>query len=226
MIHFPAREEMEQLSRTLSPSRLEQTAIPAYLHRNPLVGWIIKRRFKKVVQMLELSGGERVLDFGCGTGILFFYLQSKSIRYTGTDIDLTPARYLLVRHRKEIQLIELERLFGDDFDDLYERIVAIEVLEHVEDPGRLLKHLKQKLTPDGLLVITGPTENPFYRLCRRIAGFSGTYHRRNIDNVIQIAEASGLVPRHSVVIPIPGPCALFKLVAFENPYSLDEESSR
>lgn len=214
MIPFPARKQMEELNRRLPSSQLEEIAIPSYLHRNPLVPWIVNLRIRKVVQALELAGGERVLDFGCGTGILFYHLQNWEIHYTGSDVDLSPARYLLSGHQDRIELIEPNQLFNEVSDQSYERIAAVEVLEHLGDPERILGNLERKLTSSGILVITGPTENRFYQFCRRIAGFSGTYHRRNIDEIVQMAKSSGFVQTRLTAIPAPGPCALFKIIAF------------
>ena len=39
------------------------------------------------------------------------------------------------------------------------------------------------LKPDGRLIVSGPTESVFYRAGRRLAGFSGHYHVRNIYDI-------------------------------------------
>jgi len=63
-------------------------------------------------------------------------------------------------------------------------ILALDVLEHVEDLQKTLADLALLLAPGGILLVSGPTENLLYRLGRRIAGFSGHYHLRNIQDVM------------------------------------------
>lgn len=39
------------------------------------------------------------------------------------------------------------------------------------------------LKPDGTLLVSGPTESWWYRLGRRVVGFSGEYHVRSIHDI-------------------------------------------
>jgi SAM-dependent methyltransferase len=74
-------------------------------------------------------------------------------------------------------------------DHTLDVILALDVLEHVDDLAAVLRQMVRLLKQDGLLLVSGPTENWLYRLGRRIgqriAGpeFSGHYHRRNIDDI-------------------------------------------
>ena len=47
-----------------------------------------------------------------------------------------------------------------DLGQLFEVIVAGELIEHLPDPGQFLRNVRRHLTPDGTVVITTP--NPFY----------------------------------------------------------------
>ena len=87
-------------------------------------------------------------------------------------------------------------------------IFALDVLEHVPDPGTTLENLGRLLVDDGLLVISGPTENWLYRLGRRISGFSGHYHHRTIYEIEEVAKAhfTKLIARVG-----PGPVPLFSI---------------
>ena len=65
----------------------------------------------------------------------------------------------------------------------YAAIFALDSLEHCDEPEQILTGLADALTPQGVLVLSGPTENALYRLGRRIAGFSGGYHHANIYQI-------------------------------------------
>ena len=64
-------------------------------------------------------------------------------------------------------------------------ITALDVLEHVDDLPTTLSDLVRLLKPGGWLVVSGPTENIFYKIGRRLAGpeYSGAYHERGIPEV-------------------------------------------
>ena len=52
-------------------------------------------------------------------------------------------------------------------------IFALNSLEHNENIPELVDRLVPLLRPDGVFILSGPTESGFYRLGRRLAGFSG-----------------------------------------------------
>ena len=49
--------------------------------------------------------------------------------------------------------------------------------------------LASKLKPDGVLIISGPSESALYRLGRKIAGFDAHYHETNIFAIEEAAKA-------------------------------------
>ena len=67
----------------------------------------------------------------------------------------------------------------------FDLILALDVLEHVDDLSTTLSDLCTMLVPGGMIVISGPTENALYKLGRWIAGavYSGDYHERGIDEI-------------------------------------------
>ena len=87
---------------------------------------------------------ERVLDFGCGSGVMLPFLCGISARVTAMDIDLLPFEQisrlqpfpanLEVHDAREVTLKDLPKASLD-------LIVATDVLEHVDDlPGTLSEH--------------------------------------------------------------------------------------
>ncbi len=49
---------------------------------------------------------------------------------------------------------------NDDFGGPYDAIIAGELIEHLENPGRWLRNMRRQLKPGGTIVISTP--NPFY----------------------------------------------------------------
>ena len=84
-------------------------------------------------------------------------------------------------------------------------------LEHNEDIPALVGKLIPLLRHDGVFILSGPTESAFYRLGRRLAGFSGHYHHSTIFDIEAIlAKHCTLIEARRVpIFPI-----LFRVTAW------------
>jgi 2-polyprenyl-3-methyl-5-hydroxy-6-metoxy-1,4-benzoquinol methylase len=190
--------------------RLDEAGFPAYSHHNPLINWLFWQRLRKVMDYVEAGAPyERVLDFGCGSGVMLPFLCGISARVTAMDIDLLPFERasrqrgfpanLEVHDAREVSLGDLPKASFD-------LIVATDVLEHVEDIGGTLNDMIKLLAPGGQMVISGPTENVLYKLGRALAGseYSGDYHERGILEVRDLlAEQIQVVQIATLYWPVP-----------------------
>ncbi len=172
--------------------RMDEAAFPAYAHSNPLINWLFWQRLHKVINYIESKAPfEQVLDFGCGSGVMLPFLCGISARVTALDIDLHPFERvsrqrpfptnLDVYDAREVMLKGLPRASFD-------LIIATDVLEHVDDLPGTLRDMGALLKPKGQIVISGPTENLFYKIGRKLAGseYSGDYHECSILEVREI----------------------------------------
>ena len=179
------RKVLEQAER----GRLDESGFPAYSHPNGLINWLFWQRLHTAMKFIKKGAPyEKVLDFGCGSGVMLPFLAQQSQQVTAIDIDLLPLEHI----KKHIPLAEnilvldanqisLSQLTPRSFD----LINALDVLEHVDDLPRALHELLALLKPGGQLVISGPTENRLYRIGRKLAGpqFSGEYHERGTAEI-------------------------------------------
>ncbi len=192
-----------------------EMALGSYLHKNPLVGGIVAWRMKLALGFVGDIQGKRILDYGCGLGILFLQLEEGRNQLYGTDLDVLPAGEVLnVHQRKDVELFPLGNIEEYIPDNSLDVITSLEVLEHVDDLLGTVMILKRKLKQGGKLIISGPTENGFYRLLRRIAGFSGEYHHRNIYQIVDLISEKGFVIDRRRTIPLPGPLDVFAIYRF------------
>jgi 2-polyprenyl-3-methyl-5-hydroxy-6-metoxy-1,4-benzoquinol methylase len=192
------------------PGRLDEAAFPAYSHANPLINWLFWQRLYVVMKYIERSAPvERVLDFGCGSGVMLPFLAQNSKQVTAMDIDLTPLGCV----QKYIPLepnVEVMDTSNSPPNDLpahtFDFILALDVLEHVEDLPRTLSELLNLLKPDGQMIISGPTENIFYRIGRKFAGpeYSGAYHERGIAEIRKLLAKQALIKNIATLYwPVP-----------------------
>lgn len=148
----------------------------------------------------------RTLDFGSSVGELGHLVSNKGEGYDFVEADDHPAAYLHGQLPKGLR-VTLENAP----DGVYDRIFAIDSLEHNTNFVELLEVLVAKLSPQGVLILSGPTENKLYRIGRKIAGFDGHYHETNIYAIE--AAAQKLLHRREVrsVMPI---ARLFRVSAW------------
>ncbi|MFF4383003.1 methyltransferase domain-containing protein [Kitasatospora sp. NPDC001547] len=125
--------------------------------------WRAQRQLQDVLgRKLALPAGARVLDAGCGAGVV---ARAMAVRFgltvTGVDVldfHLAEARRLSARarmgERTAFRWGDFHRLpFGDgEFDGAY----SMETLVHSYDPARALAEFHRVLRPGGRLVLLGP----------------------------------------------------------------------
>jgi len=167
---------------------LDEQAGPAYFEGLGLSRWIFWKRVADVIKLLPSDGG-RCLDFGCGFGLLTPLLSDRFSQVTNIDFKPELANRFLQRwsatHGQSFANVD----FATDLneanleDHSIDLMLALDVLEHVDDLDELLAHMHRLLKPNGKFIVTGPTENSVYKLGRRIVGFSGDYHERSIYDI-------------------------------------------
>lgn len=104
------------------------------------------------VRALAADPDTRILDLGCGSGALLERLAAMGYRQlTGVDIR-PPAATAAIRYEQAD--LDLFRL--DAADGSFDLALAVEVIEHIENPGLFLAELARLLKPGGLALFTTP----------------------------------------------------------------------
>ena len=194
--------------------RLDEAGFPAYSHPNPVINWLFWQRLRRAMNHIEKQH-EKILDFGCGSGVMLPFLAQHGRQVIAMDIDLEP----LQRIQKNIPLAENVQVLNTNEISIsqlaarsFDLIVALDVLEHVDDLPRTLSELINLLKPGGELVISGPTENIFYKLGRWMAGpeFSGVYHERGMGEIKkELIHFANIEP----IATLFGPFPLFEIIS-------------
>ncbi|MES9820748.1 MAG: bifunctional 2-polyprenyl-6-hydroxyphenol methylase/3-demethylubiquinol 3-O-methyltransferase UbiG [Candidatus Thiodiazotropha sp.] len=116
------------------------------------------------IRRLAPLEGKRVLDVGCGGGILSESMAACDAQVTGIDMGEAPlqvARLHLLESGLEInyERIPVERL-AEEQPDHYDIITCMEMLEHVPDPASVVKACAQLVKPGGKLFFSTINRNP------------------------------------------------------------------
>lgn len=122
------------------------------------------RKLDRIVAMLDLKGGEHVLEIGCGWGALAERLAREGCRVTA--VTLSPSQLAFAQNRiTEAGLSDRVELRLQDYRDItgkFDRIVSIEMIEAV---GRAywpsyFDTLNRSLQPGGRAVLQAITIDP------------------------------------------------------------------
>ena len=212
----PSDDLLRRMGESLSEHDRDEMAIPSYLHRIPAMRWMAWRRGEVVADRLNAwrvdhGAGRRIVDFGCGSGVLLRECRAAATEVFGIDLELGPAQMLL--DAWSIDGVTL--MTPDEADKRIEPnsvdvIIAAEVLEHLEDKlPAALATFHRWLKPDGRFIVSLPTENELYRLGRRLAGFSGHYHHDNAASIDEAIRAQRYRRLGRWMLPLPGPLAIY-----------------
>lgn len=139
-----------------------------YRSRNPVVRHLVARFLRRVAMLAEARRPRRVLEVGCGEGIVLEYLSGRTRTgwFAGVEVD----RDALARARQRCPGATLLR--GDAYhlpfaDATFDLVLCLEVLEHLAEPGRALRELRR--VSRAACLVSVPHE-PFFRLGNLVRG--------------------------------------------------------
>ena len=142
---------------------------------------------QRMVEMLSPKAVEgRILDNGCGNGILGFVYPEMKERITGLDI--SP----MMIEKAKLRLGEA--LVGDSenlpFEDgTFSAVVARSLLHHLPDPRRGIDEMARVLAPGGEMVIADTNKSVLSELPRKIANhgehFSDDHRNMNANELVR-----------------------------------------
>lgn len=187
----------------------EETCVPSYCHRNFAAAYVSWMRLFAAARLAEecVPVVRRVLDFGASVGELSHILKS-SVQYNFVEQDDVAASFLM-KQNPSAQRQTLQEARSEAYDVVF----AIDSLEHNLNFPELLGSLAGLVGQQGVLILSGPTENRLYKLGRRIAGFEGDYHFTSIYE-IEAAAANYLERIKTKTIPMGVP--LFRISAWKH----------
>jgi 2-polyprenyl-3-methyl-5-hydroxy-6-metoxy-1,4-benzoquinol methylase len=113
----------------------------------------------------------RVLDAGCGEGVLIDYLDLGRLDYVGFDISETAIARARLRAPNARLLISGIDEFPVDQERPYDAIIFNEVLPAVQDPLGVLDRFLGILSPDGVAIVSlyqSPDERANARILTRM----------------------------------------------------------
>ena len=105
----------------------------------------------------HLKPGAKILDIGCGNGIISMHLGTLGFEVMG--IDVSDKTIAAAQQKNTLPNVTFIRKSAEELSaegHLFDAIVCSEVLEHLNEPGGLLQKISKILASNGILIATVP----------------------------------------------------------------------
>lgn len=113
----------------------------------------------------------RILEIGCGTGVTAEYARksNKVERYVGIELIESAARKAEA-HVDSIHVCNVEYFDLSSLHSTFDVVIMSEVLEHLVDPWRVLRSLREIVTPDAWVFASSPVISHYSTILMLLRG--------------------------------------------------------
>src|SRR3954454_22183190 len=122
---------------------------------NRVVEWLLHHLYSyRALQIERKQKPGKVLDIGCGRGLLLQKLRERGWEPQGTELSEEAASYARDRLGLPVSTNTLQD--GDFPDGEFDLVILWHVLEHVHAPRAMLQEVSRILKPGGVLLVAVP----------------------------------------------------------------------
>lgn len=163
---------------------LDQVSLSDTLSKHP---WYAARA--KLALALLRSAGVRppahVLDAGCGWGVNLDALEAAGYRVVGLDVSRETLERLDRPHRTLVEA-DLTQPLPDSVEP-FDAVVALDVIEHLDDDGAAVARLAQLTRVGGTTLVSVPALPELYSEYDSVQGHRRRYTREALRSVLEDA---------------------------------------
>jgi ubiquinone/menaquinone biosynthesis C-methylase UbiE len=136
----------------------------------PVLAQIIRRRYALVLALMPRHPVHRILEIGFGSGIFLPELARRCQELYGIDVHQKVAEVQahLKRFGVSAALSQQDATHTSFPDTFFDTIVAVSVLEFIENIQDAARELSRLLTPSGRLIVVMPGKSPLLDFALRI----------------------------------------------------------
>ncbi|ABP68058.1 Methyltransferase type 11 [Caldicellulosiruptor saccharolyticus DSM 8903] len=121
------------------------------------IAWHDPQKVNEIIEKIQLKKGDKVLDVGCGTGVLIEYIL-KFVGQQGSYLGVDISKKMIERAEEKYKDIENVDFVCCDVVDLsfkeyFDAIICYSVFPHIEDKEMAVKKFSQMLKEGGKLAI-------------------------------------------------------------------------
>jgi 2-polyprenyl-3-methyl-5-hydroxy-6-metoxy-1,4-benzoquinol methylase len=140
--------------------------------------------FERLSPPLDLSSlhGQRLLDVGCDTGVF--------LRTAREEFGIVPVGIDVAERSVQVASGDGLEAYQTTIEDAppavsgFSLITAIDLIEHVPNPGRFLVEVRKRLAPNGVLYLETPNiHSMVYRTGQLLSGLTGGRPRKLLERL-------------------------------------------
>ena len=144
--------------------------------------FLAKRKFlAMILEKYAPTKNLRVLDVGCGTGAIMEFVKQKGFTVSGLDINLEALAYCRQAGLEVSHGLATKMDFSDNSFDI---VLALDVLEHVEDDGSAVKEIGRVLKDGGIFIATVPAHKFLWSYHDKALHHWRRYEKKEIEELI------------------------------------------
>jgi 2-polyprenyl-3-methyl-5-hydroxy-6-metoxy-1,4-benzoquinol methylase len=164
--------------------------VPEY-YRSKHIKRIFLKRLEIALSYLQDLKAKNVLDAGCGDGLFTGMVKKLETTEKVVGIDYNFHVEELNKQYEGIKFLRADLLQKLPFDDKFDAVTCLDVLEHFENVEPILKNILNVLNENGFLIVSGPVESFWYKLGRFVtkgsfSQESGPGAGKHYHNIMQL----------------------------------------
>lgn len=142
-----------------------------------------QQRYTLAMNAVRKEGaGLRVLELGCGDGTFAHGFAQLGCKVTTVDLDCTEARDIHSHENTEYVEKNVEDI---DYFEEFDVVHAGEILEHVENPERLMRLICRSVKKNGLIMVSVPNfKHPQHLRTYSLRSFKKLLKKNNIKGTV------------------------------------------
>jgi len=189
--------------------------LSVYQRKIPFVSKLFQNRIKTALKLASITDDSILLDVGYSSGYLLTSIRKNNFLCEYYGIDIHHINPQINMKNCNLGIGDVRKL--PYHDSCFDVVFLLDVLEHIDMLDNAIKEIFRVLKPKGFVILSGPTESWFYKLCRvlwlRKVHFSG--HKHTIYEIEKKFESKDftLVARESLPMHLLPP--LFRISKFK-----------
>ncbi len=149
----------------------------------------------------RFSAFGRVLDVGAGTGKILAELQANGWQVVGVDGEKEAVEWSKKRGL-DVKLIDLQQKQLPFKEHEFSAVMALDLLEHVDDDVEVLEQMQRVLSDKGVVVITVPAYQQLFSYWDTMLGHKRRYSKGELDKKLKKAGLKPLYVSYYFCLPL------------------------